>query len=521
MSEEPDDAPLSPVRTVCDRVRTTMGPFGSSKIIVERNGTVNTASTGLDVIEGIDVDNSYLTLLAEAATGFESEYTDGTSTLVALTGALLERAADLDADGVHPSTVARGYRDAFSVADTALDRYSRPASEVGLNAVARTALTGVRDPVAAEQVGESVAEAVRSLPSTEGGTDSVDRVAVVGRTGGSFFETELVHGVVLDERPVVDNMPRALEDTRVALLSTTVDVPVVDRDRQESDRFAVTVGSFEDRVAIEEFERESFNRTLERVFDMRCECILTERAINDRVKASLSSHGILGLQRVDSGALSLAGLATGSEVVSSLEHLDEDTLGTADVHMRRKAGRDMAFVESDAGETVRTLFCRSPDPRSIASFEHSAEAALAATDAAKSSDSVVPGGGAVENSVSHDVARYARSVDDKHQLAVEAFADALTVIPRTLAENAGLDGTDALIDLQTAFDEGRHAVGVDAYAGTVSDRLSEDPVVDPTDLKRTVWGAATDLAVQLVRIDERLPATDLTDDDITEEVVEN
>lgn len=498
--------------TVCDIVRTTLGPFGASKLVVEDGGRVTTTSVGSAVLERLDVEDPSLTILRAAASDFEDRYGDGTGTVVALAGALLRAADTLVERGLHPTSIERGYREAMSVALSAVDRSARPLSAVGVAPVAATAMTSTRDPSARSTVSEYIDRVVETL-----GPEGFDRkgVKVATRLGGAGGETELVRGVVLEKEPVAEGMPRSADDAGLALLSATVDVPRFGGENglTEGD-IVIEDASFEDRTALADRERETFRQQLAAAQEAGCEVLLTGMAVNDRVKRDIANAGLLAFERVDDDDLRLLARATGAAVVPGLEQVTVGRLGRADVGLRREAGRDMVAIESDAGDPTYTLFCRAPDPRSVEAFRRSVESALSAVDLALSSGRVVPGGGAVEMCAGHAVRDHARSVEGVEQLAVEAYADALRVVPRTLATNAGLDGWDAVVRLHVAHGEGRDATGIDCLAGEVTDVLDGDPnpIVQPVALERATLEAATELAIRLVQIDERLEATELDPD---------
>lgn len=493
------------VRTVCDLVRTTLGPFGASKLVVNTDGTVTTTTSGTTVLDRLDVPDPAVTVLRSAAEDFRSEHGDGSATFVALTGALLEEAVGLVGTGLHPTAVATGYLRSLDVALAELDGRARPLSAVGTEAVARSALTGTRDPAARHRVGQYLARLEEALDADDFGAD---RIGVVARLGARA-ETECVHGVVLNKKPVTEGMPRRAEAAGIALLSSTVDVPKIGGLSGRSDpTVSFASSSFEDRAALGEAERDGFDRRLSAAVDAGCRFVATSRAINERVERALANHGVIAIERVDDSDLARLARATGARVVPGLEQITPETLGRADVSIERKVGRDMTVVESSTGD-VYTLFVRAPDPRSVDAFERSVREAVSAVALARREGTVVPGGGAVEVALARSVREQARSVPGREQLAMEGFADALLTLPRTHAENAGLDGWTGLVRLLVAHDEGRDATGVDALTGEVGDVLGDDPVVEPTALKRDVLTAATELACRLIRIDARLTASDL------------
>lgn len=495
------------VRTVSDIVRTALGPFGANKLLIQQDGTVTATSSSTELLDRFDVTDPAVTLLETTAAGFDERYGDGTGSFVVLAGALLREADRLADQGLHPTAIERGYRAGLDAALDAVDHAARPLSSFSPVDVARTALTGTRNPQVRRSVAEQVAQAV-----DEAGPGASDTVRVVSRTGGATAETDLVRGVVLERGPVLEAMPRSTEGG-IAVLSSSVDVPHVGSQLgRVSRRVILDADSFEDREAVAEYESEAFAERLRAAVDARCSAVVTKRAINERVRTQLSAQGVLGVHRVDDDELRQIAHATGATVVPTLEQATEATLGRGRVDVQRKAGRDVTVVTSDAGETTHTLFCRAPDPRTATAFERSVEAAIAATSAAIDDGRVVPGGGAVEATAAQAVESEARSLAGRQQLAAGAFGTALTTVPRALAGTAGLDPARAVVQLRVARADGRDSVGVDALTGRTADVLGDDPMVEPVSLKKAVMSAATDLAVQLIRIDERIQAVDLGDE---------
>jgi chaperonin GroEL (HSP60 family) len=508
-----NDELVANVRTVADTVQTTLGPFGANKLLVQQDGTVTATASSTELLERFDVTDPAMTLLQTATSGFGDRYGDGTGTVVTLAGALLREADRLADQGLHPTAIERGYRDGLDSALDAIDRTARPLSSFGAEAVAKTALTGTRDP----QVRQSVAAQVASVVE-EVGADASDSIRVVSRPGGAIAETELLRGVVLERGPILESMPRSPERDGIAVLSSSVDVPHVGSQLGDvSRRVVFDADSFEAREGIAEYESDAFSEQLQAAIDAGCGAIITERAINERVETRLAAEGILGIQRVDTDELRGIARTTGATVVPSLDQVSESTLGRGTISVQRKAGRDMTVIRSDSGEPAHTLFCRAPDPRTVTAFEHSVETAIAATAAAVRDGRVVPGGGAVEATMSQAVKAEARSLEGRQQLSADAFGTALMTVPRALATTAGLDGGRTVVQLRVARADGRDSVGIDALTGTTADVLGDDPIIEPVGIKKAVLTAATDLATQLVRIDDRLQAADLSDDDVETE----
>lgn len=512
MTDDARTAVADDAGSVCALVRSTLGPFGATKLVVDEHGNVTATDSGTIVLENLDVENPAVTTLRRAATGFERRYDDGATTMVTLVGGLLEEADRLAEMGLHPTAIERGYREGLSTAIDSLERRARPLDEVGADAVARSALTGTRNPRIRDRLGSYLSQAVEAV-SAEVGEFDPGMVKVIARLGGGEDETELVHGVVLNRDPVAEAMPRTHRDVGIAVVSETVDVPRPGGSTQDRDlTFRFTPESFEDRVALGEREHANFDEQLGDALDAGLRVILTEMGINERVERQLANSGVLALDKIDEEDVGRLARATGASVVPGLAQVTEETLGHGTARVVRRAGRDMTVVEADGEAPVYTLFCRAPDERAVEAFERSVEHALGAVTSARRTGTVVPGGGAIEMAAAGDVREFARSVAGREQLAVEALGDAFTDVPRTLATNAGLDGGRALVRLRVAHGEDRDATGIDCLGGEVTDTVAAG-IVDPVGLKREVWTAAVDLAVYLLRIDDQLAANDLERED--------
>jgi chaperonin GroEL (HSP60 family) len=502
---------LADVDRVCDLVGTTLGPFGTNKLVIESGGRVTTTSSGPLLLERLELDDPATILLRQAATDFRDKHGDGATRVVLLTGALLSQADELIEQGLHPSTIARGYRDAFDVASDRLTARARLLSLVGAKQVAKTALTGTRNPATRRHVSEAIASVATNMAADSSVDTDRPNIDVVARIG-SVGDTELVEGVVIETPLVSDAMPRRQRDAGVALLSSTVDIPRLGGATDSSNRsVSLDVDSFEERAEIGEYERDQFRQMLSAASEAGCRFIATEGAINDRVKMQVADAGITAIERVDDDVMRRLVQNTGGQVVSSLEDVTAETMGTADVRFERLAGREFVTVEGTA-EQLYTLVCRAPDPRSVSAFETSARSAISATFQALTDEQVVPGGGATEIDLEKSVREAARGVASREQLAMEGFAHALTAVPRQLATSAGLDGWTSVLRLRVAHNEGRSSMGVDALSGDIRDVLDSNPIVEPRRLQCDILGAATDLAVQLIRIDAQLSASNLADD---------
>jgi chaperonin GroEL (HSP60 family) len=496
------DTLTQPSRELGGAAAGTLGPLGTSALVVQQDGSVETTATVTELVELVRSDDPTLTVVERALDQHEATTGDGTCSLLVLAGRLLAEGAELAGDGLHPSSIAQGYAEAVETAVDRLAGASVPLSTAGRGRVVATALTSLRDPSMREQL----ATRLRDAAETMAGDSSFDPrdVTVVSRLGDPLSETELVRGAVLDQGPVLETMPRRVEGG-IALLTTTVDVETLGGETNARGDTGITLrsGSFDQRAAVREWERESFEQAVADAAAAGCRVVITSRAVNDRVKTTLDRAGILAVQRVDEAALGRIARATGARPVPQLDAVGPETVGDGTVRVERKAGDDMVVIRSEAEKPVYTLFCRAPDERSLAAFERDVESALASLLAVTTTDdAVVPGGGAAEADAARAVRDYVTSVDDRRALAVEAFADALMALPGQLAANAGMDRVDAVSKLRAAHAAGDRQVGVDATARSVRNVVDREPIVDAERVRRRVWTAATELAVQLLRVDD-------------------
>jgi thermosome len=485
-------------RAVAGAVRTTLGPKGMDKMLVDRSGTVVVTNDGVTILEEMDVEYPAARMIVEVATTQEEETGDGTTTAVVLAGELLARAEDLLENDVHPTVVANGYR--FAAAE-AREILAALASDVegdeALREIAITAMTGKGAEAARDLLADLVVEAVRAVESEEG--VDLDDVVVEPVVGGSVADSHLVRGVVMDEERAHENMPRRVEDARVLLL----DVPVEVRETEVDARLDVTSpDQFEAFLAREEGE---LRATVDAIVDSGATVVVCRKAIDDLAVHYLSKAGVLAVERAKRSDVRALARATGATVTGDFENL-APALGTAGLVEQRELGEETrVFVEACPDPKAVTLVLRGGTEHVVAEAERAVADALGVVRVTALDGRVLAGGGAPEVELARRLRDYADSVPGREQLAVEAFASALEVVPRTLAENAGLDPIDALVDLRARHDAGDVSVGLDVYTGASDDMLAQH-VVEPLRVKLQAVEGATEAVELLLRIDDVVAA---------------
>ena len=499
-------------KAVAESVRTTLGPKGMDKMLVDSTGDVVVTNDGVTILKEMDIDHPAANMIVEVSETQEDEVGDGTTTAVVIAGELLDQAEELIDQDIHPTTLAQGYRQAAERAkevleDTAID-VSADDRET-LVKIAATAMTGKGAESAKDRLAELVVDAVLSVRD-DSGVDT-DNVSVEKVVGGSIDNSELVEGVIVDKERVHENMPFGVEDAEVALFDGALEVRETEIDAEVNVTDPDQLQQFLDQ------EEEQLREMVDHLVDIGADVVFVGDGIDDMAQHYLAQEGILAVRRAKSDDLNRLARATGGRVVSNLEDIESDDLGFAgSVAQKDVGGDERIFVEDVEEAKSVTLILRGGTEHVVDEIERAIEDSLGVVRTTLLDGQVLPGGGAPEAELALQLRDFADSVGGREQLAVEAFADALEVIPRTLAENAGLDPIDSLVDLRSRHDGGEFGAGLDAYTGDVIDMEAEG-VVEPLRVKTQAIESATEAAVMILRIDDVIAAGDLkgggTDDD--------
>jgi thermosome len=485
-------------KAVSEAVRTTLGPRGMDKMLVSDSGDVVITNDGATILNKMDIEHPAAQMIVEVADSQEEEVGDGTTTASVLAGQLLVQAEDLLEDDVHPTTIVEGYNEAAQLALEAIEDVTldEELDDDLLEAVAESSMTGKgTGDIEADALAETIVAAVQQV-RTDDGVDR-DSITVRTQTGASSSATELVQGVIVDEEPVHDDMPRSVEDATVAVLDLDLEI----RESNIDAEYDITsVDQLEAAIEAEEGELRSY---AEKVADAGVDVAFVTGDIEDRVASYLAKQDILAFESVgDSDAKAIA-KATGAKTIGSVDDLESDDLGRVD-HIRvEKFGDDeLAFVEGGAAAESVTVFARGGTEHVADELERALNDALDVVTAALDKGGVVPGAGGTEIAIADHIRQGSAGIEGRKQLAVEAFADAIDIIPRTLAENTGMDPIDALVDLRSRH-ENEGIAGIIAYGqtGEIGDPV-EHGVLDPAAVKREAIESATEAATMIARIDD-------------------
>ena len=501
---------IAAARAVAESVRSTLGPKGMDKMLVTSLGDIVVTNDGVTILDEMDIDNPTAEMIVEVAETQEEEAGDGTTSAVAIAGDLLKNAEELLDQEVHPTAIIRGFSLATDEAKSALEDVAidlEDDDEV-LEQVAATAMTGKGAEQYTDRLAALVVDAARAVTvEAEDGSTVVDLAFVESetQTGRSPDDSELLSGAVIDKDPSHEEMPTTVEDGDVLLMDAALELDEAEADTQVN---VTDPNQLQDFLTQEEAELEQL---VEEIADLGADVVLCQKGIDDTVQHYLAKEGILAVRRVKRSDIEFLREVLGGNVVSDLETADVSDLGQGTIE--RDEDEELFYVEG-TGEEVHgvTLLLRGSTEHVVEEIERGVEDALGVVANALRTGEVLPGGGAPEVAVARRLREHADSVSGREQLAIEAYADALEVVPRVLASNAGHDSIDALVDLRAAHSEGSDRVGLNVDTGEVEDTF-EAGIVETPHAKQQALSAASEAANLVLKIDDIISAGDLSGED--------
>jgi len=492
---------------ISEVLKTTLGPRGMDKMLIDSLGDITITNDGATVLDEIDVQHPAAKMMIEVAKTQDDEVGDGTTTAVILAGELLKKAGDLLDQEIHPSIIISGYQKA---AEKALERLKELAIDVDMDdrdTLMKLAMTSMRSKTiaqSAEHLSALVIEAIKQIMEERDGEviADVDNVQIVKKEGKSLAETELIRGIIIDKEVVHAGMPKKVENAKIALIDSPLEVEKTEFDAEIRIRSPDAIKAFLDQ------ESEMLMRMVNQVKDSGASILFAQKGIDDVAQHFLAKAGILAARRVKKSDMEKLAKATGGKVISNLSDLKPSDLGTCGLVEERKVGDDkMIFVEDCSDPQAVAIFVRAGLERMIDEAERALNDALYVISDVAEMPKMVPGGGAIETELAKIVSSYATQVGGREQLAIEAFGAALEVVPRTLAVNAGLDVLDTMVAIKAAHDkEGGWSMGVNVFEEGVVDML-EQGVVEPMAVKLQAIKSAVEVSSMILRIDDVVAAT--------------
>ncbi len=498
-------ANIMAAKIIAESVRSSLGPKGMDKMLVDGFGDVTITNDGATILDEMEVQHPAAKMMVEVAKTQDDEVGDGTTTSVVVAGELLKKAEDLIDQGIHPTVIVDGYREASNRALEVLNQIAikiEPNDKALLRKVAEVSLASkilAEDKeVMAELAVNAILQVAEKTP--DGYKVDIDDVKVEKKPGESLTDTALIKGIVLDKEIVHPGMPKRVEDARIALVDAPLEVEKTEFDAK------INIENPEQMKAFLDEEEKMLKDMTDKISGSGANVLLCEKGIDDVAQHYLAKKGILAVRRVKQSDMEKLVKATGGKVVSNVNDLRAEDLGFAKLVEERKVADDkMTFVEGGKNPKAVTILVRGGSERLVDEAERAIHDALCVVRDVVLDPRVVGGGGAPEAEVARRLREHAQKLSGKEQLAVIAFGEALETLPTALAENAGLDPIDILVQLRVAHEKGQLWAGVDVNESKVAD-LKERGILEPLGVKVQVIKSASEAAGMILKIDDVIAA---------------
>jgi archaeal chaperonin len=492
---------IQAAKAIADAVRSTLGPRGLDKMMVDSMGDVVVTNDGVTILKEMDVEHPAAKMLVEVAKTQDQEAGDGTTTAVVLAGELLKRAETLVEQNIHPTIISQGYRMASRKALEILQQISHPIAATDHDTLKQIAITSMASKSVSfnrDALGDIAVKAVSAVAEKKGeGTYvDLDNIQIVKKQGGQMSDTSLIEGVIVDKEKVHSGMPSRIENPKIALLDAALEIKKTEIDAK------IEINDPSQLNAFLQEEENMLKRMVESVKKSGANVVLCQKGIDDLAQHYLAKDGIYAVRRVKKSDMEKLAKATGANIVSKVSELTPADVGTAGLVEERKIGDDaLTFVTGAKKARAVSILIRGGTEHVLDEIERSLDDALNVVAVAVEDGRYVIGGGATASELAMHLRDEAAKVGGREQLAFESFAEALETIPRTLAENAGLDPIDIVIELRKAHKGGHKGAGVNITTGKVED-MAQHHVIEPIRVGRQAIESATDAAVMILRIDD-------------------
>lgn len=489
---------------VANIVKTTLGPKGMDKMLVSDLGDIVITNDGATILEEMNVDHPAAKLMVEIAKTQDKEVGDGTTTSVVIAGNMLKKAGELIDQDVHPTSIIKGFELAAKKAEETLNHLAEkvtPNDKDILNRIAQIAMSskGIGTDDEKKKIAELVVQAVTQVLDKKDTKIVIDQdlIKIEKKSGGEISDTELIEGVLVDKEVVHPGMPKTVKDGKIALIDTALEIEKTETDAK------IEITSPDQMESFLKQEEKMLREMVEKIAVTGANIVFCQKGIDDLAQHYLAKKGIVGVRRVKKSDMEKLARATGATVASSLEDLKKEDLGHAGLFEEKKiAGESMVFVRKCKDPRSVTIFVRGGTDHVVSEVERAVVDARGAVSSALEDGKYVVGGGSIEMQLSKELMNYAAEIGGREQLAIQAFAESLEVIPRILAENAGMDPIDTIVTLRNKHKkaEGKFH-GVDVMHGKVDD-LKQKGIFEPAKVKHQAITSAVETARLILRIDD-------------------
>ncbi|MEM2889147.1 MAG: thermosome subunit beta [Candidatus Bathyarchaeia archaeon] len=503
--KEAQHANIMAAKIIAEAVKTSLGPKGMDKMLVDSLGDVTITSDGRTILDEIDVEHPAAKMMVEVAKTQDDEVGDGTTTSVVIAGELLSKAEELLNKNVHPTVIIDGYRKAADKALETLEKIAIPVSPTDKEALKKVAMTSMASKLVAEnreQLADIAVDAILHVAEKVGDEYRVDldNIMVEKKTGEAITDTKLIKGIVLDKEIVHPGMPKRIENAKIALLDLALEVEKTEFDAK------INIETPEQMEAFLHEEENMMRDMVEKIAATGANVVICQKGIDDMVQHFLARKGIAAVRRAKKSDMEKLAKATGGKVVTNLQDITKKDLGYAALVEERKIGDDkMTFIEGCKNPRSVAILIRGGTERVVDEAERSIHDALCVVRDVVQEPKIVIGGGAPEVEVAKALREFAETLPGREQLAVQSYAEAVEVVPTTLGENAGLDPIDIISDLRAYHEKGQKWAGVDVFEGKVVD-MEKNSVYEPLAVKKQIIKSATEAASMILKIDDVIAA---------------
>jgi thermosome len=490
---------------VASAVRTTLGPKGMDKMMVSDLGDVIITNDGATILQEMNVEHPVAKIMVNIAKTQDKEVGDGTTSVVILAGELLKGAGDLLEQGIHPTTIIKGYKMAARKASDVLGDYARKVGvddESTLEKIAMVSMgsKNVGDDSTKLELGKMVIRAVKQVMEKDASGKTVidhDFIKVEKKAGGSVADTQFINGVLIDKEVTHPGMPRSAANARIALLDVALEIEKTETDAR------IEITSPEQMQAFLQQEEHTLKEMAEKIKKSGANVVFTQKGIDDVAQHFLAKQGVMAVRRVKKSDMEKLSRATNAKVVTSLDDLSPSDLGNAGLVEERKiSGEQMVFVEKCKNPKSVTIFVRGSTEQVVDEVERSVTDVIGAISSVVADGKYVIGGGSVEIDAANRLRSYSGDVGGREQLAIQRFADALEAIPKTLSDSAGMDAIDTLVQLRNKHKaKGGDVYGVDIFGNAVGN-MEKAGVFEPLKVKTQAIYSASEAAEIILRIDD-------------------
>ena len=488
-------------KMVCDIVKSSLGPRGLDKMLVDSLGDVTITNDGATILKEIDAQHPAAKMMIEISKTVDSEVGDGTTSSVIFAGTLLAKAEELLKKDVHSSVIIEGFQAASEKALEILSEISKKVTPDDRETLLKISSTSMESKLISEDsepLSKIVVDAIMNITETTNDKPSVDldNLKVEKKAGGSIQDTTLIKGIVLDKEVVHSGMPTKIQQAKIALLNTAMEIEKTEMSAE------IRINDPTQMQMFLEEENRMIKTMVDKIHSIGANVVICQKGIDDMAQHFLSKHGILAVRRVKESDMTKLAKATGARISSSIEDISEKDLGAANLVQQKKVESDKwVFIEGCKNPQSVTLLIRGGSQRVVDEVDRSIHDALMVVKDVIEKPEIVAGGGAPEAVLASFLKDWSERFEGRQQLAINKFAEALEVIPLTIAENAGMDPIDTMVKLRAKQSEGKKWTGINAREGKVADMLSLN-IVEPVVVKEQIIKSATEAACMILRIDD-------------------